>query len=78
MSAETFQRLVRALEDHMASESDDGAVLTDWYLVAAGVKAADWGVSTYMHLCSESPFHTLYGLAMMAHQKLDDKRLGHR
>lgn len=71
MSQETYQRLIHALEEHMM---DEGSMLTDWYLVAAGVKPADWGTSTYLHLCSESPYHTLYGLAMMTHQKLDEAR----
>ena len=71
MSDETHRQLVRAIEAHMA---DEGSLLTDWYLVAAGMKTSEWGVSTYLHLCSESPFHTLYGLAMMGHQKLDEKR----
>lgn len=75
MSQETYDGLIRALEAHV---SDEGLVLTDWYLVAAGLKPAEWGVSSYIHLCSESPFHTLYGLAMMAPQKLDEKRLGRR
>ena len=73
MSQETFQRLVSALEAHM---NDEGSLLTDWYLVAAGMKPSDWGTSTYLHLCSESPFHTLYGLTMMSHEKLNEKRMG--
>ena len=71
MSQETYRQLLTALEEHM---SDEGSMLTDWYLVAAGMKPSEWGTSTYLHLCSESPFHTLYGLAMMSQQKLDEAR----
>lgn len=75
MSQKTYQRLIAALEEHMM---DEGSMLTDWYLVAAGMKPSEWGTSTYLHLCSESPFHTLYGLASMTTQKLDEARLGRK
>ena len=70
MSKETFENLKQALYEHFRAED---LVLTDWYLVAAGASLSEGGVTSYQHLCSESPFHSLVGIVDIASKKLDGK-----
>lgn len=69
MSQKTFTTLVTALEAHMQDEGT--SVLTDWYIVAAGASMTEADSTMYMHLCSDSPYHSLLGMVMTAKQKLD-------
>ena len=70
MSKETFETLRQALYEHF---SDEGLVLTDWYLVAAGASMKENGMTAYQHFCSDSPFHSLLGMVNLAAKKLDHK-----
>ena len=69
VSQPTFDALVSALQDHMRDEGD--AVLTDWYLVAAGASLRSADSTLYVHLCSDTPYHSLLGLVGLADAKLN-------
>jgi len=65
MSEDTKQALDNAVKDHFKDEMN-GAFMTDYILTAAGPSADDGEVTEYLHSCTESPFHNLYGLAHMS------------
>lgn len=65
MSDKTKEALEQAVRDHF-TDTGDGAFLTDYILVMAGVDAKHAKRSGYVYESSESPVHSLYGLAIMA------------
>lgn len=72
MSEKTYHLLEDALRAHLADENEGepDVILTDWYVIAAAEVAAAERGTTYFHIASETPLHSLYGLVAHAHRRL--------
>ena len=68
MSDETKAALEDALRAHVADESDY-PLTTDWYIIAASVGEDPW-LTDYVHVCSDTPLHSLMGLVSIAKRRL--------
>lgn len=71
MSSETYDKLEDALREHM-NDVYPGAILTDWTMITASA-VADAGVTRYYAEYSDSPHHTLLGLAHMSVSEIEEQ-----
>jgi hypothetical protein len=69
MSDETYAALEDALRAHVADETDENCVATDWYIVTAAQELTEQS-TRYLHIGSSSPWHTLFGLISAAKRQL--------
>lgn len=70
MSAETYAALEAAIAAHVADHQPNFPMVTDWYLITAGV-GDQHGQTGYLHVSSEPmPTHVMFGLVGVAHDRV--------
>jgi len=71
MSEGTKAALDKAVQEHLADEMN-GAFMTEYVLTVAGASAKEAEYTEYLHACTKSSFHSLYGLAQMTVDHFSD------
>lgn len=72
MSKGSYEKLENALREHMA-DVYPGAILTDWILLSASAAAESASITRYYAEYSDSPHHTLLGLAHMQVSEIEEQ-----
>lgn len=62
MSDATIQAINDAIAAHIAAESDEALLLTDWQLTAAAAIATNHDRTMYFNIGTNSPYHHRLGL----------------
>jgi len=65
----TYAALEDAIRAHVAASSDEGEIVTDWYLIVAGEVMTEQRTN-YTHIANDAPLHTHYGLVSLALRRL--------
>lgn len=76
MSDATFEAVEEAIRAHMAEEHD-GALMTQWVVIAYGVDAKHNDYSFYKYMSHQGPRHEVVGLLQLFLERIRRKNAQH-